>query len=107
MGRHAFSPGYSKTGHLQSNGLHRLTCTFQTDDDRREVWAELEEQACRAWEDSPARGDAWTRLLIFEMMRIGGEFRINAPVSLTLLRNLENFTEAFINGTRTSSIPSR
>lgn len=44
-----------KTGHLQSNGLHRLTCTFQTDDDRREVWAELEEQACRAWEDSPAR----------------------------------------------------
>lgn len=85
-----------KTGHLQSNGLHRLTCTFQTDDDRREVWAELEEQACRAWIDSPARGDAWTRLLIFEMMRIGGEFKINAPVSLTLLRNLENFTEAFI-----------
>lgn len=30
------------------------------------------------------------------MMRIGGEFKINAPVSLTLLRNLENFTEAFI-----------
>lgn len=86
----------SKVAQLQSNGMFRLTCSFQANHDLREVWVELEEENCRAWEEAPNKADAWTRLLIFEMMHIGGEFQINAPVSLTLLQNLENFMEAFI-----------
>lgn len=86
----------SKAGQLQPNGTFRLACSFQADHGFHEVWVELEEENCRAWENAPNKGDAWTRLLIFEMMHAGGEFLINAPVSLTLLRNLENFMEAFI-----------
>ena len=34
--------------------------------------------------------DAWIRMLIFEMMHVGGRFEVKGAVSLTLLRNLEH-----------------
>lgn len=78
----------------QPNGTSRLYCDFASPVHSCRVWVDL-----APFDDAPAAennfADSWLRMLIFEMMHVGGIFEVKGPVSLTLLQNLEHFMEAW------------
>ena len=79
---------------IQPNGTSRLYCDFISPGYNCRVWVDL-----APFDQAPTVennfADAWIRMLIFEMMHVGGRFEVKGAVSLTLLRNLEHFMEAW------------
>lgn len=79
---------------IQPNGASRLYCDFISPGYSCRVWVDL-----APFDRIPTAennfADAWIRILIFEMMHAGGRFEVKGAVSLTLLRNLEHFMEAW------------
>ena len=72
---------------IQPNGTSRLYCDFISPGYNCRVWVDL-----APFDQAPTVennfADAWIRMLIFEMMHVGGRFEVKGAVSLTLLRGI-------------------
>lgn len=79
----------------QANGSSRLYCDFVSPNYKCQIWVDLAPFPYMPTEENNF-ADAWLRMLIFEMMHVGGIFEVKGPVSLTLLQHLEHFIEAWV-----------